>query len=113
MLFQDGTVIPSKDEEHKIKQVQRAVSEQKAIMRKVEERKDARLDRLRKCAHVNELVYTKGKVYEINEHRQPVVQRIMVKTEPKERVKKFRKKRKKQFHIEKVSVTIDYIATIM
>ena len=70
-------------------------------MKRLEDRKESRLDRLRKTARPSD-PYIQGEVYEVNQHRQPPVQRV---AKPERKVKKAKKglKKKKQFHIEKVS----------
>lgn len=88
-------------------EIRKIVNEQRAVVNKIERKSDARLERLQKCAHVNELVFTKDGIYEIDQHRYPVLRRLMAteKEEKEEKVKikkSSKRKKKRQFHIEKV-----------
>lgn len=105
LFLQDGTAIPSKDEEHQMEAIRRIVLEQKEIEKKVEARREARLKRLHGSARVNELLFTKDGVYEIDAYRRPLC-RSLVRNNRGEilKHKKFIQKRKKKklFRLEKV-----------
>ena len=72
-------------------------------MKKVEEKREARLKRLHDFGRVNELIFTKKGVYEIDAYRRPL-NRSSVRNNRRDISKliRSRKKKKKQLRIEKV-----------
>ena len=88
-------------------QIRKHINEQKEIAKKVKARQEARLDRLQKATKANELVYTKEGVYEMDHTRRPILDKFtrnnrgeLVRS--KKSTIKLKKKRK-HFHVEKVS----------
>lgn len=84
------------------------MKERKEIVRKLQEKDEARLRRLQDAARVNELIYTSNGIYEIDAYRRPVQRLVRDETgpgpgelvKPKKASKK--KKRKRPFRVEKV-----------
>lgn len=114
--FQDGTAIPSRNEEHQMENIRKIVLEQKEIEKKVEARREARLKRLHGCARVNELIFTKDGVYEIDAYRRPVYRSLVRNnrgeiTKHKKPLQK--KKKKKQFRVEKVCQRLSFHCTVV
>lgn len=105
VTVQDRTTVLSKDEDHQMNAIRKIVIEQKEIAKKVEAKREARLKRLHGYARVNELIFTKDGVYEIDAYRRPV--QGMVRNNRGEVVKHkkslLKKKKKRQFKVEKVS----------
>ncbi len=105
--LQDGTLVRSSTEEHKMEQVRRHINEQKEIAKKVKARQEARLERLQKATKANELVYTRDGVYEMDHCRRPILEKF-TRNDRGELVRtrrssiKMKKKKKKHFHCEKV-----------
>ena len=85
------------------------MKERKEIVRKLQEKDEARLRRLQETARVNELIYTKNGIYEIDAYRRPVQRLVRDETgtgpgelvKPKKTNSK-KKKRKRPFRVEKV-----------
>lgn len=87
--------------------VRRIVQEQKEIAKKAEEKKETRLKRLHDFGRVNELIYTKDGVYEIDGYRHPICQ-TSVRSNSREgipKTKKSKKKKRRQFRVEKVKIS--------
>lgn len=88
-------------------QIRKVVKERKEIVKKLQEKDEARLRRLQDSARVNELIYTNNGIYEIDTHRRPVQRLVRDEAgagsgelvKPK-KIKK--KKRKRSFRVEKV-----------
>jgi hypothetical protein len=98
---QDGTVIPSIDEEHMENRIRRIFLEQKEIVKKVNEKRAARLRRLHELGRVNEVIFTKDGVYEMDAYRRPIHQ-TSARNNRADIAKHKKPKKKKQFRVEKV-----------
>lgn len=101
-------MILSRDEEQQMNQIRKIVDEQKMVVNEVEARREARLKRLHGRARVNELIYTKEGVFEIDAYRHPILQDLL-RNESGEVVKprkpsQKKRKKKRQIYVEKVQL---------
>lgn len=79
------------------------MQEQKEITQKVEAKREARLKRLHELGRVNELIFTKEGAYEMDAYRRPLNQSsVRNNRRDMSKLKRAKKKRKRQFRIEKV-----------
>ena len=101
MFSQDGTVIPSNDEECRQNRIRRIILEQKENVKKMEERREARLKRLHDFGRVNELIFTKEGVYGIDERRRPLHSDFEQNNSMVEH-RNLKANMKRQFRVEKV-----------
>lgn len=90
--------------------IRKIVQEQKEIAKKVEAKREARLKRLHEIGRVNELIFTKDAVYEIDAYRRPLCQSSVRNSRGDiAKHKKSKKKKKRQFSVEKVKNILVYV----
>lgn len=82
--------------------IRKIVLEHKEIEKKVEAKREARLKRLHGYARVNELIFTKDGVYEIDAYRRPLYRSLVRNNRGEISKNKPKRKKKKQFRVEKV-----------